>query len=299
MKKIAITSLVIFIVVAGMVAQEKLGPRLVGTLNGLTITTTTGTFTLATGKTLTVNKTITLDGTDGVTITGPPSNATVATLGLTNTLTGRQDASGAASTSPAKAGTSIPGTCTVGDQFFKTDATAGQNLYYCTATNTFTQQLNSGGGGAAARPYLNYQGTLSNVSGNGTLFTYTVPANTLGATGCIAWKTNLTSVAVGSGSPAWNISFGGTVVGLIGPPPSVQNVIFSGSICNTGTTGSQVLLLDPYVIVNGSTYSPGGWGPGISATFSIDTTASAVLALTVSGVSGGTNTTTPGYFLVY
>lgn len=101
-------------------------------INGLGITASTGTLTIA----------------NGVTLTGPSSSATVATLGLTNTFTGRQDASGAASTSPMKVGTSIPGTCIVGDLYFKSDATAGQNVYQCAATNTFTQQLNSGAGGA-------------------------------------------------------------------------------------------------------------------------------------------------------
>ncbi len=48
-------------------------------------------------------------------------------------------------------GTSIPTYCTVGDEFFKTDATAGANLYLCTSANTWTQLTGSGGtpGGAA------------------------------------------------------------------------------------------------------------------------------------------------------
>lgn len=115
-----------------------------GTINGLTLTTSSGTFTLANSKTFSVLKTLTIDGTDGVTVTFPSSSATVATLGLTNTFTGRQDASGAASTAPAKVGTSLPASCTVGDQYFKSDATAGQNLYGCTSTNTWTVMSSSG-----------------------------------------------------------------------------------------------------------------------------------------------------------
>ena len=42
----------------------------------------------------------------------------------------------------------IPATCTVGQLSFITDATAGQNQYNCTATNTWTQNLNSGASGA-------------------------------------------------------------------------------------------------------------------------------------------------------
>lgn len=88
------------------------------------------------------------------------------------TITGIWDASGASRTAPAKSGTSLPGTCTVGDVYFKTDATAGQNLYYCTATNTWTQQLNSGGGGSVASivgSYSTITGTTCNASNDGQL----------------------------------------------------------------------------------------------------------------------------------
>jgi hypothetical protein len=49
------------------------------------------------------------------------------------------DFSAAASTQPAKKGTTLPATCVAGEQFFKTDAAAGQNLYLCASTNTWTQ----------------------------------------------------------------------------------------------------------------------------------------------------------------
>jgi hypothetical protein len=42
----------------------------------------------------------------------------------------------------------IPATCTVGQLSFITDATAGQQIYECSAPNTWTQQLNSGAAGA-------------------------------------------------------------------------------------------------------------------------------------------------------
>lgn len=109
--------------------------------NGLTITTSTGTLTIA----------------NGVTLTGPSSSATVATIGLTNTFTGRQDSTGAASTGAFKTGTSLPGTCTVGDLYFKSDATAGQNIYECQSTNTWTQQLNNGTGSPCTTTALSIQ----------------------------------------------------------------------------------------------------------------------------------------------
>jgi hypothetical protein len=59
------------------------------------------------------------------------------------TQIGPWDASGAAYTIPAQRGTTaqLPATCIQGAEYFATDATAGQNMYLCTATNTWTQQL--------------------------------------------------------------------------------------------------------------------------------------------------------------
>jgi hypothetical protein len=48
------------------------------------------------------------------------------------------DFSESTSTKPSKAGTVLPGACTVGEVFFKTNAPAGQNLYACTATGVWS-----------------------------------------------------------------------------------------------------------------------------------------------------------------
>lgn len=50
------------------------------------------------------------------------------------------DFSSAARTRPSKTGTLLPGACTIGETFLKTDAAAGKNLYICTATNVWTVQ---------------------------------------------------------------------------------------------------------------------------------------------------------------
>ncbi|MGA2266997.1 MAG: hypothetical protein ABSH44_00885 [Bryobacteraceae bacterium] len=50
------------------------------------------------------------------------------------------DFTSATSTKPLKTGTTLPTACAVGELFFKTDATAGANLYACTATNTWSVQ---------------------------------------------------------------------------------------------------------------------------------------------------------------
>lgn len=43
----------------------------------------------------------------------------------------------------------IPATCTAGQLYFATNATPGQNIYECASANSWTQQLNSGSGGAS------------------------------------------------------------------------------------------------------------------------------------------------------
>lgn len=43
----------------------------------------------------------------------------------------------------------LPATCRVGQLAFVSAATAGQQIYECSSTNVWTQQLNSGGGGGA------------------------------------------------------------------------------------------------------------------------------------------------------
>jgi hypothetical protein len=79
--------------------------------------------------------------------TGAVALNNIAVTNASNTFTaGTQDHSGVAHTLPAVKGTTAgkPATCTVGEEYFATDATAGQNMFYCTSTNTWTQQLNSG-----------------------------------------------------------------------------------------------------------------------------------------------------------
>ncbi len=63
---------------------------------------------------------------------------------------GTQDFHAADHTLPAKSGTTaaMPGTCSVGEEYFATNVTAGQNKFLCTAANTWTQ--GAGGGGSSS-----------------------------------------------------------------------------------------------------------------------------------------------------
>jgi hypothetical protein len=66
-----------------------LGVTTATSINGLSITSTTGILTLANAKTFTVNNSLTLAGTDSTTMTFPSSSGTVATLAATQTFTNK------------------------------------------------------------------------------------------------------------------------------------------------------------------------------------------------------------------
>lgn len=115
-------------------------------------------------------------------------------------------------------GTSLPGTCTVGRVFFKTDEPAGHNLYGCTATNTWTLQGGTGTTGRVATTaslnatYANgasgVGGTLTN---SGTLAALNIDGVTLASTNRVLVKNQAalfqnglyTVTTVGSGAVAW------------------------------------------------------------------------------------------------
>ena len=61
-------------------------------------------------------------------------------------ILGTWNAGSATATIPAKVGTTAPATCTVGEQFFDSDAAAGSNILLCTATDTWTAVSGGGGG---------------------------------------------------------------------------------------------------------------------------------------------------------
>lgn len=77
--------------------------------------------------------------------------------------------------------TSLPATCAVGDAYFKSNATAGANIYACTAANTWTVQ--GGGTGAALASTHVFVGNGSGVATDVALSGDCTMANT-GAITC-------------------------------------------------------------------------------------------------------------------
>jgi len=156
------------------------------------------------------------------------------------------DASGSAHTQPAKKGTAAgkPATCTQGEIYFATDATAGQNLYFCTSTNTWTQQLNSGGGGGSGTVTVVGAGSLCStclVSGGGSQ-TIQTPSSTatIDTSGNISSPGSVTTGAGGSAAGFFQMgqgtapSLGTTAITLHAPSSVTSYRVVFPSIAATG-----------------------------------------------------------------
>lgn len=193
------------------------------------------------------NNWVLVSGTNGVTSVVNDTNVTgsiagtVLTLGWTSTLaksriintavyndqlntysTGLQHFGAAQVLAPV--GTSNPGTCTIGQIFFRSDFTAGQNWSLCTALNTWTQQLNSGGISGLTTNRITKAASSttianSSISDDGTTVTITEP------------------VAIGSSPPAI------TGTGILGLGETTGQACVAGADCLQADSTSHRLLL--------------------------------------------------------
>ena len=74
------------------------------------------------------------------------------------TQTKSVDFTGANTTKPFKSGTTLPVTCSIGEAFFKTNASAGANLYSCTSLNAWTLEAGTPGPAGPQGPPMNVGG---------------------------------------------------------------------------------------------------------------------------------------------
>ena len=130
------------------------------------------------------------------------------------------DFSGAASTKPFTVGTTLPGTCVVGQAFFNSAASAGANWYACTATNTWTLQSGS--------PTLSGDVTGATGANTATKIQGRSIANTAPTSGqSLAWN---------SSTSAWTPQ---TISGTQGPQGPTGPQGATGATGATGSTGPQ------------------------------------------------------------
>lgn len=184
----------------------------------------------------------------------------------------------------APVGTSNPATCTVGQVFFRSDATAGQNWYFCTSTNTWTQQLNSGGGGGAPGGSTNdiqfnsagsfAGGRCTMDSSQNIVCTGTVTASGFVSSQSAAGILSLTNNAT-PGTPVAN-SWGWTA-------PATMTTSWYGQSPNGVPSANQVMLFGAPT----SNVSTWAW-TGISGTGSFCMTTSCTMVAPTLGVASAT-----------
>ena len=172
-----------------------LGAALATSINGLAITSSTGTFTLTNLKTFAVQNTITLAGTDSTTITLPATTGTVALnnqtffLGSTsiaiNRATASQSLTGITSIDGYSAG--IAGGA-IG--YIPYQSAANTTLFVTGNTTTTPQFLTSTGTGSAAQAP-----TLTSSTGTGSVVLATSPSLTTPTLG-VASATSINKMAI-------------------------------------------------------------------------------------------------------
>lgn len=171
------------------------------------------------------------------------------------------DFSAATRTKPFKTGTALPATCTVGEAYFRTDATAGQNLYGCTAANTWTLQ-------SSGSAIVNTTGSNSYTATFSSLTMVTVPGAThhLASNSLIVVCYDLSSPARLVEPDSITVNSGTFDVAIHFAVPQSGSCILTGSSSGTGGTASsdmadaasgtlQVLRSTPTTLAIGSACS--------------------------------------------
>ena len=143
-------------------------------------------------------------------------------------------------TTPAVTGlvSALPATCSVGEVYFATNATAGQNFYFCGATNTWTQQLNSGGGSLPAQSVQSYLKSNGTTASWGDIITGPTGALCAG-TGCsggtpgiVDIVTSVVPTKTGANSFTGQNDFSGTAAGS----KAMRELASDPGTCSVGET---------------------------------------------------------------
>lgn len=139
------------------------------------------------------------------------------------------DFSEATSTKPIKTGSAQPSTCTLGEVFFNLNSPSGQNLYGCTASNTWTQLSGVAGSTTSA-----INDCL--VVGSGSTITVTAPCRI--SIGGVIHSINTNAAATLSGTvTAGTIFLYWDSAGNLVADENTQAVLTCGANCRTAANG--------------------------------------------------------------
>lgn len=247
------------------------------TINGMTITASTGTFTLTNGKALSVANSLTLQGTDGTTMTFPATTATLARTDAANTFTGTQ-------TIGALVATTVNGVGFTG--------TGGKTL-------TVSNSLTLAGTDATVMTFPSVSDTVVTLSASQTLSNKTFVSPALG-TPVSGVATNLTGTAAGltAGNTTTNANLTGGVTSVGNATTVVTNANLTGDVTSVGnattlaTVNSNVgSFVGANVTVNakGLVTAASNGSSVIGMTLISTLTASASATLDWTGLSGYNN----------
>jgi hypothetical protein len=219
------------------------------------------------------------------------------------TVRGVWNAGSATRTAPFKIGTTAPLTCTVGDQFWDSDATAGSNLFSCTATNQWTLQAGAGASSIAGLTDARVTKT------DGTHLAYSGGAGFCGVTRVTT--SAIASITLASGTDGEvNVGVdcedGGAIIVARGSTLDVSGSGFTESSLDNFLTRPRVQLIASIPVSGGAfgTVAEGRTffrnqipvpGDGLAESISVD--GSQVLALDGTVIRKGT--TIPGGFIVF
>jgi hypothetical protein len=123
-----------------------------------------------------------------------------------------------------------------------------------------------------------------------TLFSFVLPANTLGSTDEV-WIQTAFKHTTGSTSTAYSFAFGGTSV-VVNTSAGAGTSSWDVHVSNNNATNSQIWFQPAGANANAFL------GPGVGATSAIDTTKNVTIAITAKAASN-TDKITPEYFAVY
>jgi len=236
-----------------------LGAATATSINGLTISSSTGTFTLTNAKTFAVQNTMTFSGTDSTSFTFPSTGGTVDILGNTFYIGTTSIANNRASANLALTGISsiaLPGSVS-GTSTLQPQATAG--------TTTFTLPTTTGtliGSGDSA--------TVSNTMLANSSFNIGTTSITLGRASANLALTGISSVAF-PGSTSGTATVQATATA---GTPTLSLPITTGTLVGTGDTGtvSNTMLASSSVTFGSTAVSLGGSSTTLAGLTSIDGT---------------------------
>jgi hypothetical protein len=194
-------------------------------------------------------------------------------------------------TYPFKIGTTLPSTCSVGMSFFKTNATAGSNIYGCTATNTWTVEGGGGGltiGSAVSGGTNNYNLYIDG-SGNLAQEQYLGAGRFPALSGDISTTAGSLTTAIGAGKVTNTMLAGSiTAANLVGTDIATVGTITTGVWHGTIVGGLYGGTGNGFFAVTGPTTS--------LKTFTFPNSSATVLTdnAVVTGAQGGTGVANTG-----